>query len=482
MITLLPRIHSLSIDDAIRQYTVRVTSIRQDDTSEASQDVLFITNSEALAVEPFAQARSGGVTIKWSTPRINTGCDGSVITRYTINYTLVESRDDYIQVDVDPDQSVMVDIDGLVNSTEYRYFVVSVDQNGGNAHSVSNVFTTIDDYPVSFFNLRLTSDSSFSLDLEQTSSQLTQQISSAITDMCQCVLPDYTLRGTMELCDDQQSNCAVYTGRILSSDMATASELFEQVEVWLSAQNGSLLNGALAVDSSCPLRHLSPSDSVCSNLSDSEDDSEYETSDQEAIDIIEMVGIGFGIGLVAIIVCSLCICVCVSKRKQNKPDTLTLANSNPNLSPFLVASPTDRHYSETNPSYNRHHGKVVKPIQKTVFDGGCLEVTSDNDNRYSTNENPYSYTSLKTVQRQADIVIPEIQIPLEEDETFNSPKDELPSIHQSVDMEQPNRTSTVSANDYVVDSLQSSGCYSNEQELSTFQPPSYDRETYLSIS
>ena len=89
--------------------------------------------------------------------------------------------------------------------------------------------------PVSFFNLRLTSDSSFSLDLEQTSSQLTQQISSAITDMCQCVLPDYTLRGTMELCDDQQSNCAVYTGRILSSDMATASELFEQVEVWLSA-------------------------------------------------------------------------------------------------------------------------------------------------------------------------------------------------------------------------------------------------------
>ena len=345
--------------------------------------------------------------------------------------------------------------------------------------------------PVSFFNLRLTdttSDSSFSLDLEQTSSQLMQQISSAITDMYQCVLPDYTLRGTMELCDDQQSNCAVYTGRILSSDMATASELFEQVEVWLSAQNGSLLNGALAVDSSCPLRRLSPSDSVCSNFSDSEDDSkddsEDETSDQEAIDIIKMVGIGFGSGF-AIVVCSLCICVCVSKRKRNKPDTLTLSDSNPNLSPFLVASPTGRHYSiilDTNPSYNHHHGNVVKPIQKTVFDGGRFEVTSDNDNRYSTNENPYSYTSLKTVQRQADIGIPEIQIPLEEDETFNSPKDELPSIHQSVDMEQPNRTSTVSANDCVVDSLQSSGCYSNEQELSTFEPPSYDRETYLSIS
>ena len=35
-----------SSDDAIRQYTVRVTSIQQDDTSEASQEVLFITNSE----------------------------------------------------------------------------------------------------------------------------------------------------------------------------------------------------------------------------------------------------------------------------------------------------------------------------------------------------------------------------------------------------------------------------------------------------
>ena len=35
-----------SSDDAIRQYTVRVTSIQQDDTSEASQDVMFITNSE----------------------------------------------------------------------------------------------------------------------------------------------------------------------------------------------------------------------------------------------------------------------------------------------------------------------------------------------------------------------------------------------------------------------------------------------------
>ena len=107
--------------------------------------VTCITYCVALAVEPFAQARSDGVTIKWSTPRINTGCDGSVITRYTINYTPVGSRNDYIQVNVDPDQSVMVDIDGLVNSTEYRYFVASVDRNGRNARSVSNVFTTTDD-------------------------------------------------------------------------------------------------------------------------------------------------------------------------------------------------------------------------------------------------------------------------------------------------------------------------------------------------
>ena len=105
----------------------------------------YILSCVALEVEPFAQARSDGVTIKWSTPRINTGCDGSVIARYTINYTPVGSRDENPRVDVDPDQSVMVNIDGLVKSTEYRYFVVSVDRNGRNVRSLSNVFTTIDD-------------------------------------------------------------------------------------------------------------------------------------------------------------------------------------------------------------------------------------------------------------------------------------------------------------------------------------------------
>ena len=34
-----------SNDDAIRRYTVHVTSIQQGDTSEASQDVIFATNS-----------------------------------------------------------------------------------------------------------------------------------------------------------------------------------------------------------------------------------------------------------------------------------------------------------------------------------------------------------------------------------------------------------------------------------------------------
>jgi len=32
--------------DAVMKYTVRVTSVQQDDISEASQDVMFITNSE----------------------------------------------------------------------------------------------------------------------------------------------------------------------------------------------------------------------------------------------------------------------------------------------------------------------------------------------------------------------------------------------------------------------------------------------------
>ena len=35
-----------STDAVIRKYTVRVTSVQQDDISEASQDVMFITNSE----------------------------------------------------------------------------------------------------------------------------------------------------------------------------------------------------------------------------------------------------------------------------------------------------------------------------------------------------------------------------------------------------------------------------------------------------
>jgi len=107
--------------------------------------VHYILYSVALSVEPFAQARRDGVIIKWSTPRINTGCDGSVIARYIINYNLVDSRDRSMDMDTDPDQSVMVGIDGLMNSTEYRYFVVSVDQNGRNARSVSKIFTTQDE-------------------------------------------------------------------------------------------------------------------------------------------------------------------------------------------------------------------------------------------------------------------------------------------------------------------------------------------------
>jgi len=94
------------------------------------------------------------------------------------------------------------------------------------------------------------------------------------------------------------------------------------------------------------------------------------------------VGIGFGSGLV----CSLLICVCVSvscKRERSKPNILTLSESDPNLSPFLVDG---RHYSvvlDKNPSYNRHHGK------KTVFNPGPLEA---GENRYSTNESPCLYT------------------------------------------------------------------------------------------
>ena len=86
------------------------------------------------------------MTIRWSTPRINTGCDGKVITRYRVSYTQSDSTE-YNQVDVEPDQSVMVKIDGLVNSTEYRYFVISVDDTNGrrDARSSTEFFTTQDE-------------------------------------------------------------------------------------------------------------------------------------------------------------------------------------------------------------------------------------------------------------------------------------------------------------------------------------------------
>ena len=102
----------------------------------------------AQAVEPFAQASSNGVIIKWSTPRNNMGCDGLVITRYIIKYMPVNSRDDVytqVNVDVNTDQPAMEDIDGLVNSTEYHYSVVGIYRNGGSTRSVFKVFTTQDE-------------------------------------------------------------------------------------------------------------------------------------------------------------------------------------------------------------------------------------------------------------------------------------------------------------------------------------------------
>ena len=99
--------------------------------------------------------------------------------------------------------------------------------------SLHNEFTPLyPTDPVVFFNLRLSDTSnnpSYLSDIDSRNSDLTELIQSSIEDMCQCTLPSYTLRGSMDMCDSQ-TNCAIYTGRLLGSDTASATEVFKMVE------------------------------------------------------------------------------------------------------------------------------------------------------------------------------------------------------------------------------------------------------------
>ena len=338
-----------------------------------------------------------------------------------------------------------------------------------------------------FFNLRLSDISnnpSYSSDINETNLDLTTLMHSSISDMCQCTLPSYTLRGSMESCGSQ-SNCAIYTGRLLGSDTASATEVFEMVEDWLATQNGSLLNGALSIDPDCPLPRLSPSDAACSypNITSDNttggDESTVEeneaSSDTQGTDGLKMLAVGFASGF-AIIICAVLICAGVYKSsklmKGKKTDALTYSESEARLTPFLQTpfqqtADVQRHYSvivERNPSYNCHHNNVIKPF--IVSNDGQLEASP------SDTENPYSYTSLKSAQRQADAL--GFRQPQEQDDSITHV-----TIEQSV--------SGSYTNEYVVESLTSSESsgYFNEQYTATeFHPSSTPNGhgAYLSVS
>ena len=172
--------------------------------------------------------------------------------------------------------------------------------------------------------------------------------------MCQCTLPSYTLRGSTDLCDSQ-TNCAIYTGRLLGSDTASATEVFEMVEDWLATQNGSLLNGTLSIDPNCPLRRYSPSDSACSTPNSSPPSSDDDDDDDKFKAM--MLVIIFASALVIVIICSgiiICaVCVCRSRKTKRKDLPVSSTASSTQARP-LVKEDNERHYSiivDGNPSY-----------------------------------------------------------------------------------------------------------------------------------
>ena len=337
--------------------------------------------------------------------------------------------------------------------------------------------------PVIFFNLRLRdasnnpSYSSSKADIDKTNSDLTELIQSSIEDMCQCTLPSYTLRGSMDMCDSQ-TNCAIYTGRLLGSDTASVTEVFKMVEDWLATQNGSLLNGELSVDPDCPLRRSSPSDSACSSTTSNSEAQNTSNDNTEAIEVIKMLAIGLGSGL-AIIICSCVSCafVCLLRKKLRKN------NSSDTESKVLSYTPSQdiqqRHHSvvvERNPSYNRHHRKAIGPIQRTIFNGGHIEAAVPSTDTLES-ENPYAYTSLKHITRQAGPVV------ANQSQGMAHLTVEPPTL--------PPRHSQASNNEYVINGLLSpvDGNSSRVNENSSFHPtpvspvsPHNSQGNYLSIS
>ena len=254
--------------------------------------------------------------------------------------------------------------------------------------------------PVIFFNLRLsnrTSNSLSSSDINKINSELTRHIQSSINDACQCTLPSYTLRGSVDSCDCSQSNCAIYTGRLLGSDTASAIEAFEIVKEWLATQNGLLLNGTLSVDPDCPLRLLSPSDTACSTwkiISLPRDNADDDNTSE--LTLAQLLIITVASGVITVIICSIIIvsalCVCIS----HKPKKDNLLTSSTYAQP-QVKQDDQRHYSivvQKNQSYNH---ALSKPHQ---YHNSELQNTYTNGNSIGSYSDPQQVTQSKftTVQ------------------------------------------------------------------------------------
>ena len=85
------------------------------------------------------------MTIKWSTPRVNTGCDGNKISQYVIRYNPVGSVKVSEVIVQTTEQHVMKNINNTMPFTDYEYTVIAIDPNGRNATSDTKTFTTNDD-------------------------------------------------------------------------------------------------------------------------------------------------------------------------------------------------------------------------------------------------------------------------------------------------------------------------------------------------
>ena len=206
---------------------------------------------------------------------------------------------------------------------------------------------------------------------------------SSINDACQCTLPSYTLRGSVDSCDGSESNCAIYTGRLLGSDTASATEVFKMVEKWLATQNGSILNGTLSVDPDCPLRLPSPSDTACStwkNISVPRDDAGDDDKSELILLLILVTS-----GVITVMLCFIIImcALCVRRSRKPKKSDLRTASIATYALP-LVKQDDRRHYSvvvQKNPSYDhnlsRSHLNHSTEIQNIIINENSIDSHSD---------------------------------------------------------------------------------------------------------